>query len=284
MSPRLAKKRAPPDPARSPLRPVLNLNHIGVLLRDEQQPFPLPDIRQLFDGHGIALTVIEDGGTLPEDLDLVMAMGGDGTVLRALDLCPETPVLAINYGTVGFLTAGDRDDLAAILQRLVAGDYILSERLCLECRHPGGVVRAVNEVMVRSSNRLVFVDVFVDDTKIRTICGDGVVLGTPTGSTGFLLSAGAPIVMPEVRCLILDGINEYNFSSRSLIVTPEARIRLSISRETREPEVILTADGRRITTLRPGVDLEVASSSRTARLVYFEPSYFFHNLTSKLSW
>lgn len=263
---------------------MLTLNHIGVLLRDEQQPFPLQEIRQLFDRHGIALSVIDKQQSPPADLDLVMAMGGDGTVLRALDLCPDLPVLAINYGTVGFLTAGDRTDLAAILQRLVAGDYILSERLCLQCSYPGGSVRAVNEVMVRSSNRMVFVDVFVDDTKIRTICGDGVVLGTPTGSTGFLLSAGAPIVMPEVRCLVLDGINEYNFSSRSLILTPEARIRLSISRETREPEVILTADGRRVTTLSVGDELEVVSSQGTARLVYFDPSYFFHNLTSKLSW
>jgi NAD+ kinase len=263
---------------------VLSLNHIGVLLRDEDQPFPLDEIRSLFDRHGIALTVIEDTQALPGDLDLVMAMGGDGTVLRALDLSPDTPVLAINYGTVGFLTAGDRSDLSAILQRLMAGDYLLSERLCLECHHPGGVVRAVNEVMVRSSNRLVFVDVFVNDTKIRTISGDGVVLGTPTGSTGFLLSAGASIVMPEVRCLILDGINEYNFSSRSLILTPDAKIRLSISRETREPEVMLTADGRRITTLNPGDDLEIFTSPKTARLVYFDPSYFFHNLTSKLSW
>ena len=263
---------------------MLSLQHIGVLLRDEGQPFPLSEIRRLFDSHGIALTIIEDGVAPPADLDLVMAMGGDGTALRALDLCPDIPVLAINFGTVGFLTAGDRTDLETILQRLVAGDYILSERVCLECHHPGGMVRAVNEVMVRSSNRLVFVDVYVDDTKIRTISGDGVVLGTPTGSTDFLLSAGAPIVMPEVRCLILDGINEYNFSSRSLILTPEARVRLSIGRETREPEVILTADGRRITTLSPGVDLEVVSSPKTARLVYFDQNYFFHNLTSKLSW
>ena len=98
------------------------------------------------------------------------------------------------------------------------------------------------------------------------------------------LSAGAPIVMPEVRCLILDGINEYNFSSRSLIITPESKIRLSISQETREPEVMLTADGRRITTLSPGDDLEIVTSPKMARLVYFDPDYFFHNLTSKLSW
>lgn len=263
---------------------MLTLKHIGVLLRDEDQTFPVAEIAGLFEQHGIRLSRLGGDPPVPAKLDLVMAMGGDGTVLRALDLCPDVPVLAINYGTVGFLTAGDRADLAQILQRLVAGDYLLSERLCLQCRHPSGEVRAVNEVMVRSSNRLVFVDVYVDDTKIRTISGDGVVLGTPTGSTGFLLSAGAPIVMPEVRCLILDGINEYNFTSRSLILTPEARIRLHIARETREPEVILTADGRRITALQPGDGVEIESSARTARLVYFEPSYFFHNLTSKLSW
>lgn len=263
---------------------VPSLRRIGALLRDEGQPFPLDEMRRLLDGHGIELCVLEDGAPPPEDLDLVMAMGGDGTVLRALDLCPEAPVLAINYGTVGFLTAGDRSDLERILGRLVAGDYILSERLALTCRYPGGEVRAVNEVLVRSSNRLVFIDVLVDGSKIRTICGDGVVVGTPTGSTGFLLATGAPIVTPEVRCLVLDGINEYNFTSRSLILRPEARVRLHVGPETREPEVLLTADGRRLAELAPGDDVEIGSSERTARLIYFEPSYFFHNLTSKLSW
>ena len=124
----------------------------------------------------------------------------------------------------------------------------------------------------------------MDGSKIRTICGDGVVVGTPTGSTGFLLAAGAPIVMPEVRCLVLDGINEYNFTSRSLILRPGARVRLKVSPETREPQVLLTADGRRMADLVPGDDVEIASSERTARLVYFEPDYFFHNLSSKLSW
>ena len=260
------------------------IRKIGALLRDEGQPFPLDEVRLLLEGHGIELCLLQDGAPPPDDLDLVMAMGGDGTVLRALDLCPETPVLAINYGTVGFLTAGDRSDLDRILGRLVAGDYILSERLALACRYPGGEVRAVNEVMVRTGNRLVFIDVFVDGSKIRTICGDGVVIGTPTGSTGFLLAAGAPIVTPEVRCLVLDGINEYNFTSRSLILRPEARVRLHVSPETREPQVLLTADGRRMGELAPGDDVEIGSSERTARLVYFEPGYFFHNLTSKLSW
>ena len=90
---------------------MLDLRKIGALLRDEEQPFPLDDVHRLLDRHGIELTVLGRGTAPPPDLDLVMAMGGDGTVLRALALCPDTPVLAINYGTVGFLTAGDRTDL-----------------------------------------------------------------------------------------------------------------------------------------------------------------------------
>ncbi|HCV23432.1 MAG TPA: NAD(+)/NADH kinase [Candidatus Latescibacteria bacterium] len=262
---------------------MIDLRRVGVLVRDDDQDFPLEEVGNLFARHGIELVALGDP-SIPADLDLVVAMGGDGTVLRSLDLCPESPVLAINYGTVGFLTAGDRTELDQILSRLVAGDYLVSERLVLQCRYPAGQLRAVNEVMVRTSNRLVFVDVYVDGTKIRTICADGVVVGTPTGSTGFLLSAGAPIVMPEVRCLVLDGINEYNFTSRSLILTPESKIRLVITPETKEPSVLLTSDGRPMGDLTPGDELHIEQAETRARLIYFEKSYFYHNLTSKLSW
>jgi NAD+ kinase len=263
---------------------VIDLRRVGVLVRDDEQNFPLAEVGELFARHDIELIRLWDGQPLPDKLDLVVAMGGDGTVLRSLDLCPDSPVLAINYGTVGFLTAGDRSELASILDRLVAGQYLVSERLVLHCRYPGGQLRAVNEVMVRSSNRLVFVDVYVDDTKIRTICADGVVVGTPTGSTGFLLSSGGPIVMPEVRCLVLDGINEYNFTSRSLILTPDSKIRLALTPETKEPSVILTADGRRMGELTPGDELHIEQASTTAKLIFFDKSYFYHNLTTKLSW
>jgi NAD+ kinase len=98
------------------------------------------------------------------------------------------------------------------------------------------------------------------------------------------MSAGAPIVMPEVRCLVLDGINEYNFTSRTLILTPDSKIRLAITPETKEPSVILTADGRRIGELAPGDELHIEQAPTRARLIYFEKNYFYHNLTTKLSW
>jgi len=263
---------------------MTRLRKIGVLLRDAPAEYPLAEVAALFGQHGVEMALLSWQEPPPSGLDAIMAMGGDGTVLKALDLYPSCPVLAINYGTVGFLTAGDRTDLQRILSLLVEGKYLVSERLVLNCAYPGGKARAVNEIIVRTANRLIYIDVVVNDTNIRTIRGDGVVVGTPTGSTGFLLSAGSPIVMPDVRCIVLDGINEYNFTSRSLVLTPESEIRLRISPETREEHVFLTVDGQQLGELRPEDEISVAQSSATAKLIYFEPNYFFRNLSSRLSW
>ncbi|NKB68077.1 MAG: NAD(+)/NADH kinase [Candidatus Latescibacteria bacterium] len=265
---------------------MLELNRVGILLRDTEQDYPLEEVERLFGRQGIEVVLLENTAVIrePQVVDLVVAMGGDGTVLRALDRFPECPVLAINFGTVGFLTAGDRKDLERIIGLLAQGDYLVSERLILQCRYPGGQVSAVNDVIVRTRYHLIFTDVFVNDTKIRTIQGDGVVVGTPTGSTAFLLATGAPIVMPDVRCMVLDGINEYNFSSRSLILAPESEVRLHIGPKTRDPDIYLYVDGRQLGTLQPGQQVHISQASHTAKLIYFDPHFFFHNLTSKLSW
>ncbi|MCZ6552163.1 MAG: NAD(+)/NADH kinase [SAR324 cluster bacterium] len=262
---------------------MVPLKTIGVLLRDESQPFPLDQMKAIFDRVGVRMHLLNH--TTPEErLDLIVAMGGDGTVLRALNEFPGNPVLAINYGTVGFLTAGDRKELESVLQQVLAGDYVLSERLILRCEYQGRTVHAVNELLVRSSLRMIEVDVFVNDAKIRTIRGDGVIVGTPTGSTGYLLSTGAPLVMPDVNCFILDGINEYNFNSRALILSPESQIRLHILRIDPGQEVRLVVDGRSDSFLEPDTELVLTQSERRAQLIFLERNYFFHNLVSRLLW
>lgn len=261
-----------------------HLERVGILLRDDREEYPVDEVRDLFAEREIAVHFLESGQPPPEGIDVVVAMGGDGTVLRALELMPECPVVAVNYGTLGFLTAGDRKDLKDIVTRLASDDYFISERLMLHCTYPGGEVRANNEIIIRTRHRLIFTDVYVNDARIRTIQGDGVVVGTPTGSTGFLLSTGAPIVMPSVRCIILDGVNEYNFSSRALILAPEAEIRLHIRPETRDPMIYFTVDGRELGELGPDQDVHIRRSNHTAKLIYFDSHYFFRNLSSKLSW
>ncbi len=142
----------------------------------------------------------------------------------------------------------------------------------------------INEVVLRSSWRMINVDVFVNGAKIRTIRGDGVIAGTPTGSTGYLLSTGAPIVMPNVRCFMLDGINEYNFTSRALILPADAHIRLTLVSGLPEQEVYMYIDGNKIKAVEPGEEVHLSLSERTARLIFFDRNYFFHNLSSRLSW
>jgi NAD+ kinase len=264
---------------------MLRLKTVGVLLRDGTDPAALEEVRPLFDRQGIAVRVLDSvGGGAGGALDLVIAMGGDGTVLKALDLMPGCPVLAINFGTVGFLTAGDRTELAALVERLLRGEYIVSERLLLRCEYPGGVTHVVNEIVLRSTWRMMQVDVDVNGARIRTIRGDGVIVGTPTGSTGYLLSAGAPIVMPDVQCFVLDGINEYNFTSRAVILAPDSLIRLRVGSLLPGQRAEFMADGNLVGDLQPGQDLLLTRSDRRAQLIFFDEHYFFHNLQSRLRW
>jgi NAD+ kinase len=259
------------------------LKTVGVLLKDGTDPAALGEVKPLFDQAGIAVHLLNH--KLPDShLDVVIAMGGDGTVLKALDLMPGCPVLAINFGTVGFLTAGDRTELSTLVGRLLKGDYLISERLLLRCQHPGGVTHVVNEIVLRSSWRMMQVDVDVNGARIRTIRGDGVIVGTPTGSTGYLLSAGAPIVMPDVQCFVLDGINEYNFTSRAVILPPDCRIRLRVDTLLPDQRAELMADGNLVGELQAGQDLLLTCSERRAQLIFFDEHYFFRNLQSRLRW
>ncbi|MCZ6628909.1 MAG: NAD(+)/NADH kinase [SAR324 cluster bacterium] len=262
---------------------MIKFKTIGVLLRDSTQEYPLQYLKSQFEPLGAKISVLDENRPVRK-LDLIIAMGGDGTVLRALDMQPNCPVLAINYGAVGFLTAGDRDDLEVLLQRLVKNDYVLSERILLRCDYQRKTVHAVNEVFLRSSGRMIQVDVFVNGAKIRTIRGDGVIVGTPTGSTGYLLSTGAPLVMPDANCFILDGINEYNFSSRALVLSMDAKIRLHVASLHPDQEALLVVDGTQLASLKAGQELSLRCSERKAQMIFFDKNYFFHNLSSRLSW
>lgn len=261
----------------------MDIRRVGVLMRDTLQEYPLDILRERFRGPDSRIYILNDG--LPEEqLDLIIAMGGDGTVLKALDMLPNCPVLAVNYGTVGFLTAGDRDDLERLLDRLLAGDYVLSERILLRCDHPGGSAHVINEVVVRSSWRMINVEVAVNDCKIRTIRGDGVIVGTPTGTTGYLLSTQAPLVMPDAQCFVLDGINEYNFTSRAVILPASMHIHLRLEHVPEGQQAFLYIDGRPVREMAQQDEVFMRLSERRAQLIFFDEHYFFHNLSSRLSW
>ena len=139
-------------------------------------------------------------------------------------------------------------------------------------------------MVIKGATRLVNMALTINGHPIRKIRGDGFIVGTATGSTGYLLAAGSPIVMPELRCMILSGLNEYDFRARHLVITNDSRVELEILTNTREKEIHLAADGQNQGPLVPGDKVLIRESERRAKLIFMEPDYFFQNLSSRLSW
>ena len=261
----------------------INLRRVGIFSQHSDQTL-YNYLQDWFLPHGIEMSLLEDKIKSSDSLDLVISFGGDGTVLAALSLFPQCPVLAVNFGNVGFLTAGDREELEEMLQNVLYGNYFISERSVLECVHPHGTDYAVNEIVIRGATRLIAVELNINDKHIRRVRGDGVIVGTATGSTAYLLAAGSPIVMPELRCMIIAGLNEYDFRSRHLVITADSKIRLKISDQNHEKEIYLSADGKGKIHLEIGQEVLIRESNRKAKLIFMGKNYFFHNLSSRLSW
>lgn len=260
----------------------LNLRRVGLLMKEDVETIPVGRVERQFAEAGIEMVILNDAAR--GDLDLVLVLGGDGTVLHALSRYPTVPTVAVNYGTVGFLTAGDSEDLEQAVSRLIAGDYFIEDRLLLRSRFQGESYLVVNELVVKGTTKMISVDVIVDDIFIHTVRGDGVIVGTPTGSTSYLMSTGSSIVMPTVDCFILAGINEYRFSSRSLILDARSRVRLRISESTRETDIFVAHDGRDKHSIRSGDEVEIYRCRDRMRMVFFERGYFFRNLKNRLDW
>ncbi|MFM7719444.1 MAG: NAD(+)/NADH kinase [Actinomycetota bacterium] len=202
--------------------------------------------------------------TFVDGLDLVVAVGGDGTFLRAAHLASRgsCPVLGVKVGRLGFLTDTDPDRATELLGRALAGDLSSEERLAVVGVPEGASWTepqwALNEVIVekRTRHRIVRLALLVGDAYVTTFSGDGVIVATPTGSTAYSFAAGGPIVSPDVPCLVVTAVAPHMVFDRSLVVPADATVRLEVVGE--EPG-LLSADGR------PSLELPVGSSVRIAR-------------------
>lgn len=263
---------------------MIELKRVGLFVNQKPALPIIESLQRCFKGHEIQTEVLDWKTPHKKHLDLIVTVGGDGTVLYTLGHFLNAPVLAINYGNVGFLTAGNKEDLHNMIQRVLEGDYIISERSMLECQHPTGVGFAVNEVVVKGTTHMVSLDLSINGTHIRDIRGDGIIVGTATGSTAYLLSAGCPIVMPEVPCIIVTGLNEYNFRSRPLVVTSNSQIHLKVNPSNHKDSIFISFDGKDKTPLKLNDEVLIQESQQRAKLIFMENSYFFNNLSSRLSW
>jgi NAD+ kinase len=207
--------------------------------------------------------------------DFLVVLGGDGTFLRAARAVADVdvPLLGINLGKVGFLSKVEANELEAMLALLVGGDYRLDERMALEARLlPGGrrdgtgAHHALNDVVVARGAlaRVVRMDVAIGDSHLATFIADGLVVSSPTGSTGYSFSAGGPIVAPDSRNLIVTPIAGYLSTIRSVVIGADQTVRCRIVDAN---EAIVSIDGREDVPIAVGDVVEVRALPRAVRLV-----------------
>ncbi len=262
---------------------MLDIKQVGVMCAPDAAGKPIDRLRELFGAKSIEVSVL-DAEKPKAAPDLVVSLGGDGTVLRALGAYPHVPLLPINFGTIGFLTSGDREELDSLIARLLDGDYFIEERIILHAEIDGQKREVINEVVVKGSAKMVSVDVFVDDALIHTIRGDGAIVGTPTGSTSYLMSTGSAIVAPRVQCIILNGINEHRFASRTLILPDTSVVKLRVDESTRETDVFVSYDGSDKIPIQIGDEVTIRRAAEPWRLVFFDSHVFYQNLKNRLDW
>jgi len=239
---------------------------------------------------------LEVPGVVPRsDLDaadgaeIVFALGGDGTFLRAAELArpAKAPLLGINLGKVGFLAEAEIHDLDQAVRDVVARDYTVDERLTLDVRAelaPGGRTVeswALNEVSVEKGQRAQMLELLVDvDGRPLSRYGcDGVVCATPTGSTAYAFSAGGPVVWPEVEALLLVPISAHALFSRPLVTAPTSTFSITVDPFT--TLAVLCCDGRRVFDLPPGAQVTVRRGELPVRIVRLRPRPFTDRLVAK---
>ncbi len=207
--------------------------------------------------------------------DVVVVLGGDGTFLRAARAVAEVdvPILGVNLGKVGFLSTVEANELETVLGQIALGEYRLDERMTVEARIlPGGRTEvgerfvALNDVVVARGElaRVCRLDVAVGPSHVATFIADGLVVSTPTGSTGYAFSAGGPIVDPSNRNLIVTPIAAYLAAIRSIVVSPRQTVRCRVVDAI---EALVSIDGREDRRLAVGDVVEVRAMERPIRLI-----------------
>jgi NAD+ kinase len=220
--------------------------------------------------------------------EMVIVLGGDGTLLRAAELARDagTPLLGVNLGHIGFLAEAEPADLAASVRRVVDRDYEVEERLTLdvEVSVDDRVVWrdwALNEASVEKSfrDRMMEVAIGVDRRPLTQFGCDGVVMSTATGSTAYAFSAGGPVVWPDVEALLMVPLNAHALFSRPVVVTPQSVLTVEVLGA--EPMGVVWCDGRRGTDLVAGARVEARGSERRLRLARLHSRPFTDRLVAK---
>ena len=232
---------------------------------------------------------VGDELTDPTRIEALVTLGGDGTMLRGARLVAgrQIPILGVNLGRLGFLTACAGTELEWALERFAAGDYTVQARMALEARtsrEPRDRWRALNDVVLHKGGfaRVVYLSVAVNGELIGRYAADGLIISTPTGSTAYSLSAGGPVVVPTVESILLTPISPHTLAVRPVVLPPAAEV--SVRAQDGPDELLVTIDGQVGAMFAPGDTLTVRRADRPVLLVHFRDTTFFSRMRRKLGW
>ncbi len=236
----------------------------------------------------VEVVQVVDGTAMGARAELLVVLGGDGTLLHGAALVGErVPVLGVNLGTLGFLVPFAPDEARIALERALAGDLPIEDRLRLRVRlhHAGGVTErfALNDAVLSQGAmaRLVELSCRLDGVGVALYKADGLIVSTPTGSTAYNLAAGGPILTQGQSSLAITPICPHTLTHRPLVVPAASRIEIEVAGESRS--IMLTVDGQWAYPLAPGDRVELRQAQAPLRLYHSEKSYF-EILREKLSW
>jgi len=241
------------------------------------------------------LSLPDNAATMPlkelgAHCDIVVAFGGDGTILSTANVVGASgvPIIGVNIGGLGFLAEVVVHELEETVQNLIKGDYRIIERMVLYVKvHQQGEVKAfsaLNDVVVDKGvgARLILVDVYADNTFLNTYRSDGVIVATPTGSTAYSLSAGGPLLVPTMQAIIVAPICPHSLNVRPIVLSGDSRLKLSIIPEQKPAQVNI--DGHNRCSLGPNDILEIQKADYTLKWISTGKRDFFEILRTKLNW
>ena len=234
---------------------------------------------------------------IPQDVECVIVLGGDGTLLRAARnlVNRNVPFLGINLGHLGYLTEGDRSSAASILERVIADEYILEERMMLKGRvkrKDGTVVCedvALNDITINRSKtlRIIKFKLYVNGEFLYLYTADGIIISTPTGSTAYNLSCGGPVVEPTAKLFLITPIAPHSLNNRSLILSAEDKIELELLGSEKDldsqVEYVSYFDGDSIVPLFPGDRIEIEKAPQVTKILKLSTQSFLETLRIKMS-
>lgn len=220
--------------------------------------------------------------------EAVIVLGGDGTMLRAAACIgtSNTPLIGINLGTMGFLTEVETQQVYKVIDRLFIDDFSIEERVMIEGTVKNKTYRSLNDVVITRAgfSRIIGLSIYVNDQLLDTYEADGVIVATPTGSTGYNLSAGGPIVSPKSRVIVVTPISPHSLTTKSVVFDFNDKIKIEIvkQRKTQDTEAIVSFDGDNNTELSAGDVINVEASAQTVKLIRMYDVNFYSVLRDKI--